>query len=255
LGYVPRIDGLHAKSRNHAIERYQHMQGGPHSTAAEAYRALRTSLLYAAPEGNARAIVVTSPGMQEGKTTTVTNLGIALAQSGVKILLVDADLRKGRIHEVFHVERKPGLSEFLSGQASFDAVIKPTALGSLAVVTGGSTAPNPAELLGSNRMREFIAQATKKFDRVLLDTPPAMAVTDGIILAAMTETVVAVAQSGRTPRQALHRLVTMCHEVRAKLLGVVLNNVPRRDAPAYYRYSAYRYAPGSDNNRGPHRSG
>jgi len=148
LGYVPRIDGLPGKGRPKAQRRYQCVQLGPHSQAAEAYRALRTSLLYAAPQGNARTIVVTSPGTEEGKTTTVTNLGIALAQSGLKVLIVDADLRKGRLHEVFQLKQSPGLSEFLTGRASFEAIIQPTGIPGLSVVTTGSRAPNPADLLG-----------------------------------------------------------------------------------------------------------
>jgi len=254
LGYVPRIDGLPLKSRDKAHARYQCVQVDPHSPVSEAYRVLRTSLLYAAPQGSARALVVTSPGAEEGKTTTVSNLGIVLAQSGLKALLVDADLRKGRMHEVFQLKRSPGLSEFLVGQASFEVIVQPTGIDGLSVITSGSSPPNPAELIGSARMREFLQQATTRFDRVLLDTPPVIVVTDATILAAMTEAVVAIAQSGKTPRQALHRLMALCQEVRAKVLGVVLNNVPTRDAPMYYRYAAYQYAPPKDG--GPaHRSG
>lgn len=249
LGYVPRMDGFHAKAKNKLQQRYQCVQLGPHSPAAEAYRALRTSLLYAAPHGNARAVVVTSPGAEEGKTTTVTNLGIALAQSGLKVLLVDADLRKGRLHNVFQLKCSPGLTEFLVGQASFETTVQPTGIAGLSVIASGVAPPNPAELLGSSQMRDFLKQATTAFDRVLLDSPPVIAVTDAAILAGMTETVVAVAQSGKTPRQAIHRLTAICQEVRAKVLGIVLNNVPKLDAPAYYRYSAYRYTPPHGDGR------
>jgi capsular exopolysaccharide synthesis family protein len=253
LGYVPRIDGMHGRPGSKAQPQSLFLQEGRHAQAAEAYRTIRTSLLYAAPVDHARAIVVTSPGAEEGKTTTVTHLGIALAQSGAKVLLVDADLRRGRLHELFHLKRKPGLSEVLVGRASFEAAVQPTDIPGLSVVVSGSPTPNPAELISSMRMREFLNRATRDFERILLDTPPAIALTEGVVLAAMTETVVVVAQSGKTPRQTLHRLMAMCHGVHAKVLGVVLNNVPPRDAPTYARYSAYRYASTNDDNDGPHR--
>ena len=250
LGYVPKINGLRqAHSLDKSQTRQQPVQLDPGSMGAEAYRTLRTSLLYATPRGNSHAVVVTSPGTSEGKTTTVSHLGMTLAQSNLKVLLVDADMRRGRLHNVFQLKRTPGLSEFLTGQASLEEVIKPTGVAGLSVVASGAFPPNPAELLGSNRMREFLAQATKLFDRVLLDSPPVTAVTDAVILAAMTETVVAIAQSGKTPRQALYRLVSRCQEVRAKVLGVVLNNTPAREAPTYYRYAAYRYAPPTKSTR------
>ncbi|MBI4004241.1 MAG: polysaccharide biosynthesis tyrosine autokinase [Candidatus Omnitrophica bacterium] len=252
LGYVPRIDGLRSASKSpvkgKTRQRAQCVEVEPHSQSAESYRALRTNLLYAVANGDARAFTVTSPGKEEGKTTTVSNLGIAIAQSGLKVLLVDADLRKGRLHDVFQLRRKPGLSEFLTGQASFESVIQPTTIAGLSVVASGAFPPNPAELLGASPMREFLAQATAAFDRVLLDSPPIVAVTDAVVLAAVTGTVVAVAKSGTTPRRALYRLTTACRDVRAKVLGVILNDVPRVDAPEYYRYAAYRYAAPKQTN-------
>jgi len=244
LGSVPRIDGFngfHANAARTAQSRYQCVQVAPLCPSAESYRALRTSLLYAAPEGTARAVVVTSPGAEEGKSTTVTNLGIALAQGGLKVLVVDADLRKGLLHEAFQLKPSPGLSEFLVGQTSFEPVVQATGISGLSIVTCGAYPPNPAELLGSPGMREFLTRATSTFDRVLLDSPPVIAVTDGAVLAAVTGAVIAVAHSGKTPRQALYRLTALCQEVRANMLGVVLNNVSGRDASAYYRYAAYRY--------------
>lgn len=238
LGYIPHMDGMGGK--RHGRRRYQVVRHAPFSAAAEAYRSLRTSLLYAAPAGGAHTIVVTSPGVEEGKTTTVTNLGIALAQSKLKVVLVDADLRKGCLHAVFGLERSPGLSEFLIGQATWEEIVKLTDVEGLSVVASGAFPPNPAELLSSAGMQDFLMKATQTFNRVLVDSPPTLAVADSAILGALTKAVVAVAKSRKTPRQALHRLVTVCSEVQAKLLGVVLNDISTQDTPSYYRY--YRYA-------------
>jgi len=247
LGFVPRIARMRVPLRHRAMSRYQCVRMDPYSPAAESYRSLRTSLLCAASSNDGRALVVTSAGASEGKTTTVSNLGIALAHGGVKVLLVDADLRKGRLHDAFQLKRGLGLSEFLRGQASLEEIIQPTGIEGLSIVATGSYPPNPAELVGSARMRKFLSQTTGLFDRVLLDSPPII-VTDAAVLASMTERVVAIAKSGRTPRRALYRLNTVCREVRAKLLGIVLNNVAPLDTAPYYRYSGYRYA-------GPHGDG
>jgi capsular exopolysaccharide synthesis family protein len=185
---------------------------------------------------------VTSPGSQEGKTTTTTNLGIALAQIGLKILLVDADLRKPRLHEVFQISQKPGLSEYLIGKASFEKIIQATEIPGVWVVTSGTLPKNPAELLGLPAMQQFIKHATEKFDRVLLDAPPVIPVTDAVVLSALTGNVLAIASSGKTPRQALYRLMSVVQDVHAKVLGVILNNVPTHNITAYgYGYGVYRY--------------
>ncbi len=241
LGYVPRMERLPLKLGDHAIDRYHHVEQDPYSQIAEAYRALRTSLLYKAAPTDTSPIVFTSPGMGEGKTTTICNLGITLAQTGLNVLLVDADLRKGRLHEAFQLKKSPGLSEVLLGRATVDQAIQETSVPGLSVMASGAFPSNPAELLSSPRMQQLLDALGKRFARVLIDSPPVIAVTDAAILAAMTQNVIGIAQSGRTPRQALRRLAATCREVHAKLLGVVLNNVPRRDAPAYIRYAPYRY--------------
>jgi capsular exopolysaccharide synthesis family protein len=241
LGYVPRSGGLRAKPSARGAAQKTIFDVDPYSEVVEAYRTLRTSFLHSL-NGKAPAVVVTSPGMSEGKTTTVSNLGIALAESGLRVLLVDADMRKGRLHEVFSLQRKLGLSELLSGRATVEEVIKPTGVAGLSIITTGALPKRPAELLGAPAMKELVPALAASFDRVLIDTPPVIAVTDAAVLAAITQTVMAVAQSGRTPRQALHRISGMCRQAKAKFIGVVLNNVAGYDAPIYARYAAYRYA-------------
>ena len=243
LGHVPKIEAVRGTAGVEMQQNTQFAHIEAFSPAAEAYRSIRTTLMYAAPVGKAKAIVFTSPGPGEGKTTTVSNLGVAIAQSGVKTILVDADLRKGRLHDVFGLPRSPGLSELLTGQASFEEVVRETKVPGLWLVTCGMIPPYPAELVGSPQMQNFLQQASGKFDRILLDTPPVLAVTDAVVMAAMTKVVVVIAQSGKTPRQALHRLFGICDDVRAKVLGVILNNVPFWSVPPYYRYSSYGYAP------------
>ncbi|GEM_PF-1587847 len=238
LGYVPQLNGVKPDARFLYPKQSD-------SQAAEAFRALRTSLLYTTPLGNAKAVVVTSPGSGEGKTTTLSNLGIALAQIGLKILLVDADMRRPRLHETFQVLQKPGLSEYLTGQAPFDAVVKLTAIKGVWVVPSGISPPNPAELLELPQMKEFLKQATAKFDRVFLDSPPIIPVTDTVVLSALAGTVVAIAKSGKTPRRALHRLVSLVNNVHSKVLGVILNQVPSSDLRDYrYGYSDTDYSYG-----------
>ncbi len=242
LGYVPRIEGLQGSSGAEFEKHCQFIDAESFSPAVEAYRSIRTALMYAAPVVKGNAILFTSPGPEEGKTTTVCNLSVAIARSGEKTLLVDADLRKGRVHEVFGLPQGPGLSEFLTGQAVFEEIVRKTEIPNLSIVTCGVYPPFPAELVGSSQMQVFLDKSTGKYDRVLVDSPPTLAVTDPVVLAATIKVVVAIAQSGKTPRQALYRLAKTCTDVRAKLLGVILNNVPVWSSPYYYRYSSYGYS-------------
>lgn len=238
LGHVPEMEAQSSPLESNPES--------AHSPGAEAYRSLRTNLLYATPQGNARTLVLTSPGSGEGKTTTAVHLSIALGQIGMRILLVDADMRKPSLHKVFQLKQKLGLSEFLNGKASFDEVVQHSGMSNVWAVTSGSLPPNPAELLGLPRMKEFIQQAVAKFDRVVLDSPPVIPVTDAIVLAAITGTVIAVVQSGKTPRQALARLYAVMNDVQVKVLGVVMNRVPVYDIFGYgYGPTAYHYGESS----------
>ena len=243
LGHVPRIESVKGSPSTEFLQHWKFSNVEVFSPAAEAYRAIRTTLLYALPPDRGRVILFTSPGPGEGKTTTVSNLSVAIARSGEKILLIDADLRKGRLQDVFNVKRSPGLSEFLTGQATLEQIIQKTEVEGLEVVSCGIYPPYPAELVGSAQLVKLIEAVSSKYGRVFIDSPPILAVTDAAVIAAKVKTVVAVAQSGTTPRQALLRLSDICREMRAKLLGVILNNVPVWGAPYHYRYSSYGYSP------------
>lgn len=242
LATIPSMNGLpHPKGGAVAAEpfqRYRYVEQLPRSEVAEAYRVLRTGLLFTTPAA-ASSVVVTSPGMQEGKSTTVVNLGVTLAASGTRVLLVDADLRRSKFHHIFHVPLAPGLSEFLVGASTFDEIARATDIPNLFVVTSGARPPNPAELLGSTRLRLFLEEAQARYGRVLCDTPPMLAVTDATLLAAVAKQVVLVVKSGRTPRPALKRVDLTCREAGAKVVGVVMNDVPPLNEPYYASYAKY----------------
>ncbi len=242
LGYVPRIDGVQASPVREFEEHARFAGVEAFSPAAESYRSIRTNLQFAAPAEKIRTIVFTSPGPGEGKTTTLANLGVAMARGGQRILLVDADMRRGQMHEIFKRPQSPGLSELLGGQASLGEIIQKTEVPGLSLISCGKHPPYPAEMLGSPQMQGFLREAAGRHDRVLIDSPPVMAVTDAAVLAGMVKAVIAVVQSGKTPQQALRQLLKACRNVEANVLGAILNNVPVWSTPYYYRYSSYGYA-------------
>jgi capsular exopolysaccharide synthesis family protein len=253
LGYVPRMDAVRKgkEGTNGKKEGYREMQLRPQSLAAESYRAIRTNLLYAVPQNGSRVVAVTSPGSEEGKTTTIANLAISLAQTGASVLLVDADLRKPHLHSILGLAACPGLSEFLVGRADYEDVTRPTEVPNLSLVAAGTRPPNPAELLGQRKMKEFFKRAAENFEWILVDTPPAIPITDAVILAGLTGTVIAVCQSGKTPREALNRTVLMCKDSHAKVLGVILNNVAKVDLPIYGYGPGYYYYGTEGNGKKP----
>ncbi len=242
LGFVPHISVDGTNSAANPGNFYRHMALGLTTPTSEAFRVIRTNLIYAAPQTETRVVVITSPGSGEGKTTTVSNLAIALSQIGLKIILIDADMRKPKIHTAFEIPQTPGLSEYLVEKNTLNDVIHPTNIEGLSIIAAGACPPNPAELLGLPRMQQMIKDLSIKFDRVLIDAPPVIPVTDAVVLAAMTRTVLAVAHSGKTPRQALNRLHLAFDGVRAKVLGIILNNVAGYGVPSYgYGNELYAY--------------
>ena len=200
----------------------------PKSAVSEGYRAIRTSILFSSPEGHMiRDILVTSAGPKEGRSTTVSNLAITMASGGNSVLLVDADMRKPRVHTIFNVKNSTGLSSFLTGQAELDEVVKKTDIPNLSIVTCGYIPPNPSELLGTRRMKEFIEQAKTKFDRIFFDSPPLTIVADSVVLSGMIGNTVIVINSKKTSKSALHHSKQLLTNARANVLGAVLNNLVR----------------------------
>jgi capsular exopolysaccharide synthesis family protein len=214
------------------------------SIAAEAYRGLRSSLLLSSIDKPPRVIVVTSAFPGEGKTTTAVNCAITLAQRGERVLLVDADLRRGSLDRVFNLEdRSFGLSTVLARPAAHKELPVPLPdLPMLHVLPTGPRPPNPAEMLSSNRMEEQLRQWAKEFDRVVLDTAPVLAVSDTQAMAALADTVVLVARAGVTRKRALIRARDLLWRINAPIAGVVVNDVDMRLENFYtYRYGMYGY--------------
>ncbi len=199
------------------------MLDDPRSFSAEAYRVLRTNLHYANPDAPLRRVLVTSAGAGEGKSTTVANLGVCLAQAERSVLLLDADLRRPALHTIFRQSSTPGLSSYLAGDALLAAVLLKTSVPNLSIVASGPTPPNPAELLASRRMREFLDQAGERFDIVLIDSPPVLAVSDACAVASLVDGVLLVVGSGETPQASLRRAKEQVEAARGRILGAVVN--------------------------------
>jgi capsular exopolysaccharide synthesis family protein len=267
LATIPHIQGDSAKQKRgrstdpglsdpHALQLVA-LQS-PKSHAAEAYRGLRSALLLSSIDRPPRVIVVTSAFPGEGKTTTTVNTAIAFAQRGERVLLVDADLRRGSLDRVFKLDDKSfGLSTVLANPAAYSDLASPLPdLPMLRVLPTGPRPPNPAEMLSSNRMEEQLRQWAKEYDRVIIDTAPVLAVSDTQAMAAMADTVILVARAGMTRKRALIRARDLLWRINAPIAGVVVNDVDMRLENFYtYRYGmygynygyGYRYAPkGSD---------
>jgi capsular exopolysaccharide synthesis family protein len=209
----------------------------PRSFGAEAYRVLRNNLHYATPDVPLRRVLVTSAGPGEGKSTTAANLAVAMAQSERSVLLVEADLRRPSVHTIFRQPANPGLSSYLVGDSLLAAVLLKSAVPNLSVVVSGPIPPNPAELLASRRMREFLDTVSERFDLVILDSPPVLATSEASALAPQVDGVLVVVDSSRTPEMALRRTRERLEAVHGRILGAVLN---RFDATAH-GYSRRQY--------------
>lgn len=216
--------------------------GRPKSEVSEAYRALRTSVLLSAFGKAPKVILLTSALPQEGKSTTSVNLGIVLAQKGGRVLIVDADLRRPNIHRTFGVGSTAGLSTVLAGSDTFEkvAVISPI-LPNLTILPAGPTPPQPSEMLGSQMMRDLVAQWARDFDHVIIDSPPVLSVTDAVLLSSVADAVILVIRSGQTTKEALRRSRNLLAQVNARVLGIVMNAVDLRSPDGYYYYYGGKY--------------
>lgn len=213
----------------------------PKSPISEAYRSLRTSIQYAKADTPLKTIVVTSPGPQEGKSTTVANLAITIAQMGTKTLLVDTDLRRPVLHSIFNLSRSKGISNYLVGKIELDEVIFKTDIDNLYVMPCGTLPPNPSELLGSKAMKHCINELKNRFDIVLFDSPPIMAVTDAAVLSSEVDGVVLVVKAGQTDRNAVIRSYEILRNIPNHILGALLNVVNVEGVYGSYYYYYYHY--------------
>jgi succinoglycan biosynthesis transport protein ExoP len=212
----------------------------PQSQMAESYRALRTSLLLSNLGAPPKVIMVTSALPQEGKTTTSINCAVVLAQKGIRVLLIDADLRRPSIHKTLGMGPRSGLSNVLTGSATLEgAITRSTILTNLDILPAGTPPPNPAELLASTNMRDVLDQLRERYDHIVVDTPPTLSVTDAVVLSPRADAIVLVIRSGQTTKQALRRSRDILMQVNAKVSGVLLNAVDL-SSPDYYYYYEYQ---------------
>ena len=205
-----------------------------------------TSLLYSTPDHPPKTILVTSPHPEDGKTSLVTNLAITLAQLGSgEILVIDGDMRRPNLHNILKIPKAPGLSTYLTGQAQLEDVIVATAIPNLSVIPAGRLPVNPSELVASARFKQALETLGQRFAYIVIDTGPLFGVSDGMILAGQVEGVVLVLRQGRASRDAAQRAIRSLMSVRARLLGVILNDV-EIGGSRYYGYYDY-YANGGSN--------
>jgi capsular exopolysaccharide synthesis family protein len=240
LGYVPEVSELRGAKRAHsrvALPMVRH----PRAPAAEAFRSVRTALSFSVAAQDVNHIMVTSASPSEGKTLVSVNIAAAFAQAGKRVLLVDADMRKPAVHKVLEAEQTPGLTNLLVGEGATELrdVARPSEIPNLFFIPVGPIPPNPAELMGCDRMEALLNNMQSEYDQVIIDTPPVVNVTDAAVLCHSARGVVLVVRSFRTQRELARRAVEVLAESGGKLLGVVLNNI---DVPrgAYY-YDTYYY--------------
>lgn len=233
VGLIARMATGSAKDRADLIAVRE-----PRSPIVEAFRSLRTNIQFAGVDRPIRALLVSSAGPSEGKSTVAANLAVVMAQAGLKVVLVDCDLRRPTMHKQFELPNRAGLTDvILQDPSQWTAVLQPTGVNNLSVVLSGSLPPNPSELLGSKRMQQFLAHLHQACDMVIIDAPPLLPVTDALVLAPMTDGVVLVIDYGSTRIGEAVQSKTQLDQSGARLLGVVMNKIPMgRRGYSYYYY-------------------
>lgn len=214
----------------------------PRSSLAEAYRQLRTSILLSTAGHAPKSLLITSSLPSEGKTTTAVNTAISLAQTGAKVLVIDADMRRPRLHSVFGISNAEGLSTILSSEMDSSKILEIIQYdedSKLNLLPSGPIPPNPAELIGSEQMAGMLNKMQEHFTHVVVDSPPIASFTDGVLVASMVDGVILVVHSGKSSRQVVRRSRQLLQDIGAKILGVVLNNVNLRSQDNYYYYQSY----------------
>jgi non-specific protein-tyrosine kinase len=223
------------------------------SAAAEAFRSLRTSVQFMGLDAPMRIVQVTSPNAAEGKTTTVANLGVAIAGTGTRVVIIDFDLRRPRLHEIFELNNDKGFTSVLLGQVDLNDALReiPGTHGMARVLTSGPLPPNPSELLSSPRVQKLIDEVAERVDVVVLDTPPVLPVTDALVVSRCVDAVLLVTAAGTTTRRVAQRAVELLRQVGAPLRGLVLNRASDKFGYGY----GYGYGYGAGDDGSQERSG
>jgi tyrosine-protein kinase Etk/Wzc len=241
----------------HRVESKMITRFSPKSPVSEAYRSLRTNIQFADIDRPKRVILMTSTTSKEGKSTTAVNLAVTLAQTGSRVLIVDSDLRRPSVHNFFSMDKTYGLTNVLIGSLTLDEVTKPTEVDNMFVITAGDIPPNPAELVASERMRQFIETVSTLYDFVILDSPPVVAVTDAAVLATRVDGVIMVVSSGTVSKKELMRAIGLIKNVRSSVLGIVLNGLDIKKIYGsyyyYFHYYQYYYYYGSEPKKRKHK--
>lgn len=235
----------------HRVEAKMITRFSPKSPVSEAYRSLRTNIQFVDIDKPKRVLMITSTMSKEGKSTTAVNLAITLTQTGSRVLLVDSDLRRPSVHNFFTMDKTYGLTNILIGSLTFNDVVKHTEVENLDIITSGDIPPNPAELVASESMRRFIEEARSRYDYILLDSPPVVAVTDAAVLATRVDGTLLVVGSGTVNKREVQRATGLLKNVRSAVLGVVLNGLDIKKIYGsyyyYFHYYQYYYYYGSDS--------
>ena len=211
-------------------------QHNPRSPISEAYVKLRTNIELSAVDEPIQVVMTTSANPGDGKSTTASNLGVVYAQAEKRTLIIDADLRKPTMHHFFMLSNRGGLTSVLTNQSRFESVVRDTSIPNLQVLTSGPIPPNPSELLSSKRMQHMLQELREQYDLIIIDTPPTLAVADAQIVSTLTDGVLLVLSSGSTKRDLALKAKASLEHAKARILGVVLNNMDRKNADAYYYY-------------------
>ena len=249
IGAAPRAEAL--QQNDNLRERDLGVFLDPKSVAAECCRSIRTNILFMSPDRPLRIMVITSPSPQEGKTTTAINLGVTMAEAGSRVLIVDTDMRRPRLHRSFGVPNQTGISTVIVGKATLEEAIKHTDVPNLDVLPCGPVPPNPSELLHTDRFGVVLADMARLYDRIILDSPPTSAVTDPAVLGNLADGVVLIIKAGETTREAAMHARRQLATAKARLFGVVVNAIdfsnPAYGYEYYYRnYYRYGYTYGND---------
>jgi capsular exopolysaccharide synthesis family protein len=252
LAAIPRIDSLQKRKLllvggdNEESEDFLGsellIRADSRSSLAEAYRHLRTSILLSTAGHAPKSLLITSSLPSEGKTTTATNTAISLAQTGSRVLIIDADMRRPRLHSIFNISNGEGLSTLLSSELTgdeIDAVVKQDEKSKLFLLPSGPIPPNPAELIGSEQMANLLKMLQTRFTHIVVDSPPIASFTDGVLVASMVDGVILVVHAGKSSKQVVRRSRQLLNEIGAKIFGVVLNNVNLSTQDNYYYYQSY----------------
>ena len=211
----------------------------PKAAVSEAFRMLRTNLVFANVDGDLHTILFTSCGPEEGKSVVISNLSVVLAQAGERVLLIDCDLRKPVQHEVFGLSNETGLTRYLTGFCPWEDAVQETQVSNLSVLTSGPIPPNPAELVGSKGMDRLLGILKDKYDLIMIDAPPVLAVADPVILAVKADGVILVVRSGVTKTAALKEAREVLEKSGSRVIGTVLNDANLGGQRYYKRYSKY----------------